>query len=195
MLLGIVVYGAGSFLCYIANSIEVLLVSRFIQAFGASVGSVVTQTILRESVEGHKRHVMFAQISAVIAFTPAIGPLIGGFLDQMFGFKIVFLSLVVMSIGIFLYTFFSLPETKTDSVTNKINVFSVFKKLITNPKVVTYGLLIEEQMVFYLAIMQKPRLSLLNTFSYRLVCTGFRNCCCVCFYYWGESFKTIACHV
>ncbi|WP_309306097.1 MFS transporter, partial [Bacillus cereus] len=46
MLLGIVIYGAGSFLCYIANSIVVLLVSRFIQAFGASAGSVVTQTIL-----------------------------------------------------------------------------------------------------------------------------------------------------
>ncbi|MBJ7985272.1 multidrug effflux MFS transporter [Bacillus cereus] len=142
MLLGIVVYGAGSFLCYIASSIEFLLLSRFIQAFGASAGSVVTQTILRESVEGHKRHVMFAQISAVIAFTPAIGPLIGGFLDQMFGFKIVFLSLVVMSVGIFLYTFVSLPETKMDSVTNKINVFLVAKRLITNPKVVTYGLLI-----------------------------------------------------
>ena len=52
MLFGIVVYGAGSFLCFITNSIEVLLVSRFIQAFGASAGSVVTQTILRESVEG-----------------------------------------------------------------------------------------------------------------------------------------------
>ena len=142
MLFGIVVYGAGSFLCYIANSIEFLLFSRFIQAFGASAGSVVTQTILRESVEGHKRHVMFAQISAVIAFTPAIGPLIGGFLDQMFGFKIVFLSLVVMSVGILLYTFVSLPETKTESVTDKINVFSVLKRLITNPKVVTYGLLI-----------------------------------------------------
>lgn len=142
MLLGIVVYGAGSFLCYIASSIEFLLLSRFIQAFGASAGSVVTQTILRESVDGHKRHVMFAQISAVIAFTPAIGPLIGGFLDQMFGFKIVFLSLVVMSVGIFLYTFVSLPETKTDTVTDKINVFLVAKRLITNPKVVTYGLLI-----------------------------------------------------
>jgi len=142
MLFGIVVYGAGSFLCYIANSIEFLLFSRFIQAFGASAGSVVTQTILRESVEGHKRHVMFAQISAAIAFTPAIGPLIGGFLDQMFGFKIVFFSLVVMSVGILLYTFVSLPETKTDSVTDKINVFSVLKRLITNPKVLTYGLLI-----------------------------------------------------
>ena len=60
----------------------------------------------------------------------------------MFGFKIVFLSLVVMSVGILLYTFVSLPETKTDSITNKINVFSVLKRLITNPKVVTYGLLI-----------------------------------------------------
>ncbi len=142
MLFGIVVYGAGSFLCYIANSIEFLLFSRFIQAFGASAGSVVTQTILRESVEGHKRHVMFAQISAVIAFTPAVGPLIGGFLDQMFGFKMVFLSLVVMSVGILLYTFVSLPETKTGAVTDKINVFSVLKRLITNPKVLTYGLLI-----------------------------------------------------
>ncbi|MGE7883667.1 multidrug effflux MFS transporter [Bacillus sp. NPDC094077] len=142
MLLGIVVYGVGSLLCFIASSIEFLLLSRFIQAFGASAGSVVTQTILRESVDGQKRHVMFAQISAVIAFTPAVGPLIGGFLDQMFGFKIVFLSLVVMSVGILLYTFVSLPETKTDSVTNKINVFLVAKRLITNPKVVTYGLLI-----------------------------------------------------
>ncbi len=107
MLFGIVVW-RWEFLMLCANSIEVLLVSRFIQAFGASAGSVVTQTILRESVEGHKRHLMFAQISAVIAFTPAIGPLIGGFLDQMFGFKIVFLSLVVMSIGIFLvYVCFS----------------------------------------------------------------------------------------
>ena len=53
MLFGIVLYGAGSFLCFIANSIEVLLVSRFIQAFGASAGSVVTQTILRESVKGN----------------------------------------------------------------------------------------------------------------------------------------------
>ena len=74
----------------IANSIEFLLFSRFIQAFGASISISCDTNDSRESVEGHKRHVMFAQISAVIAFTPAIGPLIGGFLDQMFGFKIVF---------------------------------------------------------------------------------------------------------
>lgn len=60
----------------------------------------------------------------------------------MFGFKIVFLSLVVMSIGIFLYMFFFFFEIKMDLVMNKINVFLVFKKLIINLKVVMYGLLI-----------------------------------------------------
>ncbi|KFM99145.1 MFS transporter [Bacillus clarus] len=142
MLFGIVVYGIGSLLCYMANTIEFLLLSRFIQAFGASAGSVVTQTILRESMDGHKRHVMFAQISAVIAFTPAVGPLVGGWIDQLFGVKIVFLSLVIMSIGILFYAFVALPETKTNSIGKKINVFSVLKRMITNPKVLTYGLLI-----------------------------------------------------
>ena len=69
MLWGIVVYGVGSLGCYLSGSVEWLLVSRFIQAFGASTGSVVTQTILRESVDGAKRHAVFAQISAALAFT------------------------------------------------------------------------------------------------------------------------------
>ncbi|WP_459502252.1 multidrug effflux MFS transporter [Bacillus sp. C1] len=142
MLWGIVTYGIGSLLCYLAHSIELLLFSRFIQAFGASTGSVVTQTILRESVDGHKRHVMFAQISAVIAFTPAIGPFIGGFMDQIFGFRSVFLTLVVMSIGILVCTFIMLSETRTNVTTNKINICSVIKRMIRDPKVLTFGVLI-----------------------------------------------------
>ncbi|KEK22677.1 multidrug effflux MFS transporter [Bacillus gaemokensis] len=142
MLWGIATYGLGSLLCYFANSIEVLLLSRFVQAFGASTGSVVTQTILRESVSGHKRHVMFAQISAVIAFTPAVGPLIGGWIDQIFGFRSVFLTLVVMSIGILVCTFITLPETRTNVTTNKINVFSVIKRIISDSKVMIFGVLI-----------------------------------------------------
>ncbi|WP_017151612.1 multidrug effflux MFS transporter [Bacillus bingmayongensis] len=142
MIWGIVTYGVGSLLCYLASSIELLLISRFVQAFGASTGSVVTQTILRESVHGHKRHVMFAQISAVIAFTPAIGPLIGGWMDQIFGFRSVFLTLVVMSVGIVLCTFIKLPETRTNITTNRINVFSVIKRMVRDPKVMTFGVLI-----------------------------------------------------
>ncbi|PEL95613.1 Bcr/CflA family drug resistance efflux transporter [Bacillus cereus] len=143
MLWGILIYGMGSLFCYLAHSIEFLLFSRFIQAFGASTGSVITQTIIRESIDGNKRHAVFAQISAAIAFAPAVGPLVGGWVDQFFGFRSVFFTLVIMSVGIFVYTVTALPETRSVSTMNrKINVLSVFTHMIRNPKVLTFGLLI-----------------------------------------------------
>ncbi|QWI73049.1 multidrug effflux MFS transporter (plasmid) [Bacillus mycoides] len=143
MLCGILIYGIGSLLCYFSHSIEFLLFSRFIQAFGASTGSVVTQTIIRESIEGNKRHVVFAKVSAVIAFAPAVGPLIGGWIDQLLGFKSVFFTLVIMSVGIFIFAFTALPETRVVSAKdNKINVFSVFIRIIKSPKVLAFGFLI-----------------------------------------------------
>lgn len=141
MLWGILVYGMGSLGCYLSGSAEWLLVSRFIQAFGASTGSVVTQTILRESIDGAKRHAVFAQISAALAFTPAVGPLLGGWVDQSLGFRAVFLTLVLMSAAILAYTWTSLPETRVKTG-SKINTLSVAKRLVSDRRIWGFGFLI-----------------------------------------------------
>ncbi|MEG0732307.1 MAG: multidrug effflux MFS transporter [Vagococcus sp.] len=142
MIYGIVLYGIGSLMCYLSQSIEFLLLARFVQAFGASTGSVTTQTILREAFSGNKRHELFAQISAALAFTPAIGPLIGGFVGNYFGFRIVFLTLVLMSLVLFFYTVRSLPETFDTSTRQKIALWPIVIRFLKNPKVLTYGFLI-----------------------------------------------------
>ncbi|WP_342479575.1 multidrug effflux MFS transporter [Paenibacillus sp. FSL F4-0097] len=142
MLAGLLVYGMGSLMCFYSESIHLLLVSRFIQAFGAATGSIITQTILRESVSGNKRHVMFAQISAVIAFTPAVGPLIGGWVDQAFGFRAVFFTLVMMSVLLFMYAFWKLPETTDVSMRKKVAILPIVKKMLALPRVLVFGLLI-----------------------------------------------------
>lgn len=142
MLGGLIVYGIGSLMCFYSESINLLLVSRFIQAFGAATGSIITQTILRESVSGNKRHAMFAQISAVIAFTPAVGPLIGGFVDQAFGFRAVFLILVIMSVLLFVYAFWKLPETTDVSARKKVAILPIVKRMLSLPRVLVFGLLI-----------------------------------------------------
>lgn len=142
MLAGLLVYGMGSLMCFYSESIHLLLVSKFIQAFGAATGSIITQTILRESVSGNKRHVMFAQISAVIAFTPAVGPLIGGWVDQAFGFRAVFFTLVMMSVLLFMYAFWKLPETTDVSMRKKVAILPIVKKMLALPRVLVFGLLI-----------------------------------------------------
>lgn len=142
MLGGLIVYGVGSLMCFYSESITLLLVSRFIQAFGAATGSIITQTILRESVSGNKRHAMFAQISAVIAFTPAVGPLIGGWVDQAFGFRAVFFTLVMMSVLLFVYAFWKLPETTDVSVRKKVAILPIVKRMLSLPRVLVFGLMI-----------------------------------------------------
>lgn len=142
MLGGLIVYGTGSLMCFYSESITLLLLSRFIQAFGAATGSVITQTMLRESVPGDQRHGMFAQISAVIAFTPAVGPLIGGWVDQAFGFRAVFFSLVVMSLLLFVYALVKLPETTAVSSRTRVAVIPVVTRMLRMPRVLAFGLLI-----------------------------------------------------
>ena len=110
---GIFIYILGSIVCFTSNHISLLFIGRFIQAFGASTGSVTTQTILRDHYHGNERHVLFSKISAALAFSPAIGPLIGGFIGQYAGFRFVFLSLVIMGMILFFWSLNSLPETKS----------------------------------------------------------------------------------
>lgn len=141
MLYGLFLYFVGNILCLVANEMAVLLVARFIQAFGASVGSVITQTILRESFSGVARHKLFAQISAALAFTPAIGPLIGGITDYYFGFKIVFFVLVAMSVMVFCYAFLRLPETTVTPIEMK-PLRPIMKRMIVNARLWRYGVLI-----------------------------------------------------
>ncbi|KKO52521.1 multidrug effflux MFS transporter [Paenibacillus sp. DMB20] len=142
MLGGLIVYGMGSLMCFYSESISLLLVSRFIQAFGAATGSIITQTILRESVSGNRRHAMFAQISAVIAFTPAVGPLIGGWVDQALGFRAVFFTLVMMSVLLFAYAFVRLPETTDVSIRKRVAILPVVQRMLLLPRVLVFGVLI-----------------------------------------------------
>ncbi|WP_025685663.1 multidrug effflux MFS transporter [Paenibacillus maysiensis] len=141
MLWGIFVYAIGSLGCYWSSSVEWLMVCRFIQAFGASAGSAVTQTILRESLDGAKRHAAFAQISAALAFTPAVGPLLGGWVDQALGFRAVFFTLVLMGVVIWLYAWVRLPETRLEATQN-VSMLSVAARLMKDRRVWRFGLLI-----------------------------------------------------
>lgn len=141
---GILVYIIGSIICLISNNIVLLFVGRFIQAFGASTGSVTTQTILRDSYIGKERHHMFAKISAVLAFSPALGPLIGGIITQFYGFRIVFCVLVIMGMLLFYFSLKNLPETLNYNQVNPslFSVFSLAKQMLLDSNTIIFCLFI-----------------------------------------------------
>ncbi|KRO03953.1 major facilitator superfamily permease [Levilactobacillus paucivorans] len=143
MLAGIGVYLLGNIGLLLSGDFRLLLVSRLIQVFGASAGSVVTQTIMRESFSGVTGAKVFARTSAAMALAPALGPLIGGVLQTYWGFRSVFSGLVTLAVVVGGYALWRLPETQpVNDREATVSQIKVIKRLVGNPVVWAYGLLI-----------------------------------------------------
>ncbi|MCC2647042.1 MAG: MFS-type bicyclomycin resistance protein [Rickettsiaceae bacterium] len=111
MLTGLCIYFIATINCLNVNSIEALLALRFLQAFGASVASVICQAMTRDSYQGHELANAFASVSIGMSMVPSIGPVFGGYLVEFFGWKYNFIFLSTVSSLIFILCLFKLPET------------------------------------------------------------------------------------
>src|SRR5215468_12246592 len=111
LLVGLAIYVVASIVCMLSPSVPVLVVARFVQAVGACVGPVLGRAIVRDvhGREGAAR--VLAYMSAAMALAPAIGPILGGFLEEWFGWRANFLALVCYGILGAAITWQILPET------------------------------------------------------------------------------------
>lgn len=141
MLIGLLIYIVSTFLCGSANSIESLLIWRFVQAFGISVGSVITQTIIRDIYSGDEKVKLFSIISAALAFSPAIGPLVGGFISEQLMWRGNFWFLTLLGTLLFAWALYLLPETKPEK-TNKSKRLSLLIIMLKDPTIWGHSLLI-----------------------------------------------------
>ncbi|VEB41676.1 Inner membrane transport protein ydhC [Chromobacterium violaceum] len=69
MLLGLACYGAGSALALAAADFDTLLLARMISALGAAAGSVVVQTMLRDSYNSVGLARVFSLLGAALALS------------------------------------------------------------------------------------------------------------------------------
>lgn len=142
LLAGFALYILGCMLCAFSNNIEMLLASRFLQAFGCSVGSVIGQAISRDAFTGRARGKLFATVGIALALTQAFGPLIGGMIDQAFGWPAVFLALIIIGSLVWTASCTYLPETHLKH--NRVHhpMLRLAFKMLTDKKVLAYTVLV-----------------------------------------------------
>jgi Bcr/CflA subfamily drug resistance transporter len=144
MLAGVLCFIVASAGCMLSHQIEVLLIWSLLQAFGVSVGSVTTQTIVRDVYTGSERVKLFAVLSVAMSFSPALGPIMGGFLSEWMGWRSNFLFLGVMGCLCFLWCWRTLPETcSTDVVRPSIHeVMRLMRSMLSSKALLGHVLLI-----------------------------------------------------
>lgn len=140
MLMGFLLYCIGSLGCFIAPSFWVLFACRFVQSFGGSVGSVISQTVARDAFGGKDRSLAFSTVAMALSFSPVLGPVIGGFLDEFWGWRIIFFVLFLSGFFLEFYIYKSLKETRPIE-THSARFLTILPKMISDPVVLSFGVL------------------------------------------------------
>lgn len=116
MLAGLALYVVASVLALGMTTFNGLLLAQALAAFGAAVGSVVTQTVLRDRFQGAQLAQVFSLMGIALAASPAVGLFTGASLVQSFGYRGVLGGLLLLSLTLWAWCLWALPETRPASM-------------------------------------------------------------------------------
>ncbi|CAI1578455.1 Inner membrane transport protein ydhC [Serratia marcescens] len=112
MLAGLALYLVGAGLALLSGSFTLLLAARALIAFGAAVGSIVTQTMLRDVYQGPALGRMFALVGIALSISPLLGMFAGGALVAWGGSAAIFTAQAAWALALLLWSYGTLPETR-----------------------------------------------------------------------------------
>ncbi|EOX4944412.1 multidrug effflux MFS transporter [Vibrio alginolyticus] len=140
MLIGLFIYGCASLLATQTESFAVVMAARALSAFGIAVGSVVTQTMLRDAFDGQELSKVFSLMGMGISISPVVGMLLGGQLTALGGYRYVFFALFLIALVLFAYNVIKLPETQKEQTPVRLHQLSW--KMVRDARIWRSGLLV-----------------------------------------------------
>lgn len=119
LLAGIAIYFLASLACAFANSIEFLVYSRVLQAFGGSAITVVATAIVKDLYDGREREKIMATIMSLVIIAPMVAPVIGALLLKFASWRMIFIALTIFG-GISALLAMSYKETLETKYTGSV---------------------------------------------------------------------------
>ena len=130
---GLVLYIIMSLLCASAQSIEELIIYRFIQAMGACCAPTLGRAIVRDHYEGQDAIKALAYVSSLMAIAPVIAPSLGGVIIKYFDWSMTFYFLAGAGFLALLLTLLLIPESLPQKQSLKLSsICNNFKHLLTH---------------------------------------------------------------
>lgn len=111
ILTSLVLYIVASAGCALADSLPQLLLWRAVQGLSAGAGIIVGRAIIRDSLEGHEAQRLMSLVTMIFGIAPAIAPVIGGWLQDLVGWRAIFWFLAAYGLILLAAATWRLPET------------------------------------------------------------------------------------
>ncbi|MEJ1158208.1 multidrug effflux MFS transporter [Prosthecomicrobium sp. N25] len=114
MIAGLTLFVVGTLVCRFAPTIEMLIAGRVVQGAGSCTGLVLTRAIVRDLYDRNQAASMIGLVTMGMAVAPALGPAIGGYLDELHGWTATFDLLLGFGLLVTLASWRYLTETNRD---------------------------------------------------------------------------------
>lgn len=111
VLASLIVFALASAACAFATDIGSLSAWRILQGASAGAGTVVGRAIVRDLYDGSRAARMLSWVSMIFALSPAIAPILGGWIVTHYQWRAVFVFLALYTVILLLACWRGLPET------------------------------------------------------------------------------------
>jgi len=139
MLSCFVIFLVGTIAAIYAPTIELFLAARFLQAFSVA-GLVLSRAIARDTVGPDEAASKIGYITMGMALTPMVAPMIGGVLDQLYGWHSTFLLIFVFGVVSFVVVLLDLGETNPQRSSSLLAQAKAYPELLTSRRFWGYSL-------------------------------------------------------
>ena len=111
ILVGFVLFIAGSLVCMLAQDFSVMLAGRVLQGVGAAGPRIVTLAIVRDRFAGVEMARVMSIVMAVFIIVPALAPALGQAVMLVAGWRMIFATLLVVALITATWFVLRQPET------------------------------------------------------------------------------------
>lgn len=143
VLFGMGLYGTVAAACALTHDIHVLIFLRFIQAIGASVGSVVAQAMARDSYQGSDLAKLYTTLSVGIAVVPPLSSVISSRIVENLHWRFNFVVTSAIAFILLAILRKKLHETNQHlSVSSKTHFVKIVQLILRDKIVLLYAVMI-----------------------------------------------------
>ena len=126
---------AGSIMTLFAHTFDIMLAGRLLQGLGSGGCFTLGTTIIFDSFQREKAVKVLNQINAIIPVIMAAAPLVGGYLNETYGFRSNFLAIGIFVLLSCIICFLFFEETLAKEKQTPLKVKKIlgdFKRALTN---------------------------------------------------------------
>ncbi|MDA4844337.1 multidrug effflux MFS transporter [Hoeflea poritis] len=133
------IFIAATLLCMVAPNFQVLLIGRLIQTAVVS-GLVLSRAVVRDMVGTDEAASLFGYITMGMALVPMVGPLIGGILEEIYGWRASMGLALAFGVFVLGLVWLDLGETNQNRSTSFGAQFRAYPELIRSRRFWGYAL-------------------------------------------------------